>query len=426
MNLYRVIKKKVDDGYVRSKELITSDAYVNTDIVFTTQIMDIPTISFEIPYEVLVDKGIKDSTFEFILEFPNSHIFHGKVTRKETSFLSGITIIQASHIAEELTHQRVPTNYALKGKTFNEMYNPNKDNFKEMNGKFNADGWTFKVEDKLKNYKFTYLFSNQNKLDALSDACKQTEDIFWRVSLQEERTIEIGRFGEYKDFVINRKNALGTDVTVVEDYENITNYGIYFTDKSDSGTTALTLRDVYKNPKLQDKNFPVIETGKEINTERNYEYIDLIPFGANNHGDYAVLDKVGVALEAGNIYEEAFTSNDVQSVADSNKELTDADRLQASLQLYRQSIRKLIHSRRRLSFVLGVVDIPFEINVGDKIKTQLLSQYLDVTECSNFQKKLLSINDKFYITEFTQTVSIGGGITYEVIVEPFLYHNAEV
>lgn len=147
--------------------------------------------------------------------------------------------------------------------------------------------------DDIKDVKFTYLFSNQDKLTALTDACKQTEDVFWRVSLTEMRTIEIGKFGKYKELMIDETNMLGEVFGVEEDFQDICNYGIYFTDKSDSGTTALTLRDIYNRPELQNKNFPIIMTGQEINTERNYQYIDLLPFGANNQGDYAVLDVEG-------------------------------------------------------------------------------------------------------------------------------------
>ena len=69
---------------------------------------------------------------------------------------------------------------------------------------FNDENWTYKfTEEGTDDIVITYLFSNQDKLQALTDVCKQTEDVFWRVSLTEERTIEIGRFGQYKELMVN-------------------------------------------------------------------------------------------------------------------------------------------------------------------------------------------------------------------------------
>lgn len=240
------------------------------------------------------------------------------------------------------------------------------------------------------------------------------------------RTIEIGRFGEYKELMIDETNMLGNSFDIEENYEGVCNYGIYFTDKSDSGTTALTLRDVYNSTELQDPNFPIIQTGLEINTERNYEYMDLIPFGANNHGDYAVLDIEGVALEEGNIYEEAFTSNDVQSVAKNNEEITDADRLEASKQLYRQAIRKLKHSRRKIAYYVEIPSLPAYYNAGDKIRLTVVDRILETTTCSNYYRDLLSVSDYFYITSLTEQIQSGGHTTWRLTVEKYIYNNAEV
>lgn len=415
MNLYWV-KNKTE------KLFLTSDLFVGSDIALTNEVMYTPSISFSIPIEVLKDNGVTEASFEFILEFDSGRFFQGKVIQKEYDIVSGVVTLSARHIVDELTHYRIPTNYAVSEKSFEEIYNTDE----TLQGKFNHEGWTFRISEDIKDIHFTYLFSNQDKLTALTDACKQTEDVFWRVSLTEPRTIEIGRFGEYKELIVNEQNLLGDSFSIVEDYEGICNYGIYFTDKSDSGTTALTLRDVYNNPDLQNPDFPIILTGQEVNTERNYDYIDLIPFGANNHGDYAVLDTEGIALEAGQIYEEAFTSNDVQSVAKNNEEITDADRLEASRQLYIQSIRKLRHSRRKIGYTLQIMDLPAYYNVGDKLRLQVISQILEVTTCSNYYKKLITVDDYFYISSMTETVTTDGHTTFDVTVEKYLYNNEEV
>lgn len=560
MSLTLYWKKEKDS----KREFITTDLFLGDSISTEHKIMSLPTISFMLPTEVWLDSGIPDARFEFIITFDNGHIFHGLTTNIDTDHLKGYTTFKATHIAEELDHRRVPTNYAIKELTLGEVYNYNsyvrppglgegeiisnqrsqssssgdkdkvtktgnktidtvtnpdgsktrttryemsdgsylvvvsqivkevygknaykqtttttypngkvvqtvttkngygssktevqtvlaeakpKDPPKEgeteeeteednitkhyvdiskLDGMFNDTDWTYKFLDNSEDVAVTYLFSNQSKLQALTDICKQTEDVFWRLSLTEERTIEIGRMGQYKQLMINETNLIGDGLVTERDFTTITNYGIYFTDKSDSGTTALTLRDVYNHQELQNPAFPVIMTGQEVNTERKYNYIDLIAFGANNNGDYAVLDTEGVALEAGEIYEEAFTSNDVQTVAKDNKELTDADRLIASRQLYTQAIRKLRHSRRKVGYRLQVAHIPADHNVGDRVRLTFVDEILKSEKCTNYYRKLLSTDDYFYITSLELTVNVDGFTEYSIVVEKFLYNDKEV
>lgn len=534
------------------RHYITNDVFVDSSITLSHKIMSIPSITFSLPTEVLIDSPIPDAQFEFILQFDNGHIFHGITMNIDTDHLSGITTFKASHVASELEHRRVPTNYAIKEIALGEIYTydeyirpphlgdggeiisnqkyqtnasgervtktgnkiitttPDGENRKvkktvyemsdgstrtvtsvierevyghnnykqittttrpdgsvtqtvttkngtgstktevtkkiadatqvdddgisidyveisKLDGMFNDPDWNYKfINDGSEDIVVTYLFSNQNKLQALSDICKQTEDVFWRVSLTEERTIEIGKFGEYKQLMVNEDNLAGNNLITQRDFTTITNYGIYLTDKSDSGSTALTLRDVYNRPYLQNPLFPVILTGKEVNIERNYNYIDLIPFGANNNGDYAVLDTEGVSLEAGRIYEGSFTSNDVQPVAKRNEELTDEDRLVASRQLYAQAVRKLIHSRRKIGYTFSIMDLPEFYNVGDKIRLTFIDELLKVDKCSKYYKKLLSIDDYFYITEIVISLDVKGFTSYTLTVEKHLYNDEEI
>lgn len=470
MNLYWV-KDKTQKIY------LTDDLWLGSSMNYTNQIMYVPNIQFTLPIDVLrgdnSNECIPDSTFEFLIEFDSGHIFHGKVVQKSYDAIAGTVMVDGVHIADELTHYRIPANYAVHNKTFDDLYNPkepeqagdagqstatseststsesnsssdsesetvekkvsndkileaSKAIAEDLRGKFNHDGWTFLCMEDIEDVTFTYLFSNQDKLTALTDACRQTEDVFWRVSMTEMRTIEIGKFGQYKELMITEDNMLGTTFDVVEDFRDITNYGIYFTDKSDSGTTALTLRDVYNRPELQDEAFPIIMTGQEINTERNYQYIELLPFGANNAGDYAVLDVEGIALEEGNIFEAAFTSNDVQSVAEKNEEVTDADRLEASKQLYKQAIRKLRHSRRKIGYTVKVANLPVNYNVGDKARLTMISQILEMTTCTNYYKKMLEVDDYFFISQITENIESGGLVTYDLTLEKFIYNNSEV
>lgn len=138
------------------------------------------------------------------------------------------------------------------------------------------------------------------------------------------------------------------------------------------------------------------------------------------------MDKEGLALEAGRVYEQSFTSNDVQPVANNNKELTDEDRLVASRQLYAQAVRKLIHSRRKVGYTFDITELPNIYNVGDKVRLTFVDKLLKSDKCTKYFKKIMSKDDYFYITEIVVTTSYDGFTSYNLTVEKYLYNDKEV
>lgn len=445
----KVLKKGEKDKYgnvmdadktytetTREKVFLTDKLFIGESIDLSWQIMSLPQdIEITIPYSVLQDKGVTEAAFEFVLEFSDGVLYQGIVVERQKNIYAGTITLSAEHIANELSHKRLPTNFSVIDKPLSDLYLSLEDLEDKQTGKkkpnpmydvFNDGLWNYELDSTAEKTKITYLFSNQNKLQALTDVCKLTDNIFWRVSRTKERTIELGVFGKEQNFLIQEKDILGNNLTQTDDFRDIVNYGIYLTDKSDSGTTALTLRDVYNDKKLHDAKFPIVETGREINSERVYEYLDLIPFGSNNKGDYAVLDKEGIALEEGRVYEAAFTSNDVQPVAEKNKELTDEDRLQAAKTLYKQAIRKLKHSRRKIGYSFDVAEFPASINVGDKVRLAFVRKLLDADyKCTKYYRKMVK-NGYFYISDIKETIHYQEKPTYSLTFEYQLYNNREV
>lgn len=106
-----------------TRHYITNDVFLGNSISVNYKLMDVPSISFQLPTEVLIDSPIPDAQFEFVLTFDNGHIFHGITENIDTDHVNGFTTISATHIATELTHRRVPTNYAIKELTLGEIYN---------------------------------------------------------------------------------------------------------------------------------------------------------------------------------------------------------------------------------------------------------------------------------------------------------------
>ena len=105
-----------------TRHYITNDVFLGNNISVSHKIMDTPSISFQLPTEVLMDSPIPDAQFEFVLTFDNGHIFHGITERIDSDHVTGVTTIQAVHVATELQHRRVPTNYAIKELTLGEIY----------------------------------------------------------------------------------------------------------------------------------------------------------------------------------------------------------------------------------------------------------------------------------------------------------------
>ena len=66
------------------------------------------------------------------------------------------------------------------------------------------------------------------------------------------------------------------------------------------------------------------------------------------------------------------------------------------------------------------------INVGDKLRLQYIDEILKVTNCTNYYKKLLQIDDYFYISNIKMTVGLAGHVVFTVTVEKFIYNNSEV
>lgn len=430
-----VIGKNGLPEYTRQfeKHFVTDNEFLGDNYQIQSKIMGLPNLTITLPQEVWYASKPEDTANEILIEFKDGTIYQGEVTKKTRDLYQGTIQLDTEHIFHECSHVRVPTNYGINDATLKDLFS-NADKLKDKDNKdienpyknlFRHKDWTYELDDKASKTKITYLCSNQSIEQILTDICQLTDDIFWRVSLTKPRTIEIGTFCKDSKHIIQSRNVLGDSLQMIDDYQDLVNYAIYMTDKSDSGTTALTLRDVYNKKELINKDFPIILTGSEINTERNYNYPDLIVFGANNKNDYAVMDKKGIELEQGHIFESSFTANDIQTVAKDNKELTDEERLAASKQLYAKAIRKLKHSRRKTGYTFSVDYLPKEINVGDQVTIEFINKILNQSECSKATYKLLA-NGKLYISNITKQIHNQEYITYNLTAETMIYNDKEV
>lgn len=267
-------------------------------------------------------------------------------------------------------------------------------------------GWIVDIEDDAGEQMIDYVYSRQSKLEALTKTCELTSDLFWRVGFTNTKLVEIGKFGDIKPYVISTKPSGQTNIRILTepkidyDFDDVINVASVYGDKSDSGMSSVTLRDIYMNESKQKDGFPVVILRQGVNNERDYsEYVQFPKLAPNNYDEYAVIDEESVALESGTLIEGTFNFNDLSAFSLDDESVTDADRIRAAETVYEASIRKLIQSRRSYDIEVTTEEIPADLNVGDKVRFIYDNQLWVVDECDSYWQKILDLSDYFYITK---------------------------
>lgn len=298
---------------------------------------------------------------------------------------------------------------------------------------FAYPGWQLDFQDDSEDRLIDYVYSRQNKLEALTKTIELTPDLFWRVGFTDEKVIEIGKFGDKKPYMIslkpsgNTNRRIITEPEITKDYENVINVATVYSDKSDSGMSSLTLREVYNRPKEQIDGFPVVILRANANNERDYtKYISQFPkFAPNNELEYAVIDEESVALESGTIIEGTYAFNDLGSFNTNSKKISDKKRIKATFTAYKAAIRKLKQARRSYSFTVTVEQMPANVNVGDKIRVLYDNKIWLQEECSSYFKKILALDDWYYIEKMTWDIDGTGQETNTLTLTKYLKVDRE-
>lgn len=299
-------------------------------------------------------------------------------------------------------------------------------------------GWQIDWQDDSADRTIDYVYSRQNKLEALTQTMTITPDLFWRVGFTGEKLIEVGKFGKKKPYSISVKPSgktnrrMITEPEVTPDYENVINVATVYSERSDGGMGTLTLREVYNDQELikkglikeriQKDKFPVVILRANANNERDYSrYVDQYPkLAPNNEYEYAILDTESIALESGILIEGTFAFNDLGAFNTESRKVTDAKRIQAATTVYHAGIRKLKEARRNYRFEVTVEEMPADVNVGDKIRVLYDNSIWHLEECSNYWKKVLQLDDYFYIEHMTWDVDATGAETNTLTLVKYL------
>lgn len=304
-------------------------------------------------------------------------------------------------------------------------------------------GWQIDWQDGSGDRKIDYVYSRQNKLEALTQTMEITPDLFWRVGFTGEKVIEVGKFGEKKPYSISVKPSgksnrrMITEPTVTPDYENVINVATVYSEKSDGGMSTLTLREAYNDEELlrkgkiteriQDDKFPVVILRANVNNERDYtQYITQYPkLAPNNELEYAILDTESIALESGILIEGTFAFNDLGAFRTDSRKITDKKRIQAARTVYNAGVRKLKEARRNYRLEVTVEQMPADVNVGDKIRVLYDNSIWHLEECSNYWKKILQLSNYFYIERMTWDIDATGAETNTLTLVKYLKVDRE-
>lgn len=293
---------------------------------------------------------------------------------------------------------------------------------------FAYPGWEIDFRDGSEDEMIDYVYSRQNKLEALTQTMELTDDLWWRVGLWNEKRIEIGRFGDIKPYTISKKPSGESNIRIIGeptidyDFENVVNVATVYSDKSDGGMSSLTLREVYDDPDLQLEGFPVVILHANVNNERDYtQYITQYPkLAPNNEIEYAVIDEESIALESGTVIEGTYSFNDLSPFEIDGETITDEKRIEAAETVYHAVIKKLRQARRSYDIRIVTEPIPCDLEVGDRVRFLYDNNLWNMEACSSYWKKILSYDDWFYVTAITYNYDEYGNLTNELTLTKWL------
>lgn len=308
------------------------------------------------------------------------------------------------------------------------------DIYTDMN--FAYPGWIVDIEDETGTEMIDYVYSRQNKLEALTQTMELTAESFWRVGFTNEKKVELGKFGEKKPYIFSLKPSGKTNIRVIEeptidyDFENVINVATVYSDKSDSGMSSLTLREVYNDKSLQKDGFPVVILHANVNNERDYrKYITTSSatskIAPNAELEFAVLDESSIAAESGTIHEGTYSFNDMSPFELDGKKISDKKRVKAARTVYDRVIRRLKQARRSYNVMLTTEQIPADLNVGDRVRLLYDNRLWNIEACSSYWKKILSKSDWWFVTALTYDIDETGAETNQVTLSKFIRIDRE-
>ena len=399
-------------------KLIKRGDKILNELSWTNELMAIPSTELMLPIEYKEYFKARKEVKIYI----NRKVFHGLTVGMEEDKDAETITVQLLHVISEWNYRQISTNLAVKSRTVNDIYSTLDFRYPNWNVEYLQDSAQRKID---------YVYSRQGKLDGLTKTCELTDDLFWRVGFNAGRTLDIGTFGDKKPYTLSTLDPSDQNIRILSEliirheYENVINIATVYGEKSDSGMSSMSLREVYNDDGAQVDGFPIVIPKNGINNERGYDYIEFTKLAPNNNLEYAVIDEESIALEGGIGIEGTFAFNDLAPFNIDSKDIKDEDRAKASKTAYDATVKKLKQSRRKYFIDMEVTELPFGINVGNRVRMLYDNQVLIQNDCSDYLKKILTIDEWYYIVSIGYDFDNNGVERNRVTLAKYLYTERE-
>jgi hypothetical protein len=375
--------------------MVILKAFRNGDQLWVGSEIKYPTISYELSQLPKINLTLPIDALEF-LDKPTEifwqdgdYKFCGLVSDYEVDKKFETITLNADHILKEWSYQTIPVNTTVKQRTLSSIFS---------DPVFNRNLWAITYDTAALNEVVEYTYANQTKLQGLNDTMNLTKDFFWRVDRCGCRDLEIGKFGEQKDYLLGNVEPseasikLLNELTITKDFNDVVNVAKGFSGNASNGMAQMTLRDIYNRPDLWDPMFPIRQVASVPNTDYTYNEPDKPQIAPNNDYEYEVVDLEGINAMAGIENKGSYQANDQYPIPQTDEAVNNDDRLWSSEQLYKRVIRWLKRKRVREYYEINTSKLPCGLNVGDQIRLAYSNSIIEQLDCSKQVKDILKAN----------------------------------
>lgn len=308
--------------------------------------------------------------------------------------------IELDHKIAEWEYRQIPNNYTVKNRTFPDVFC--------QSPFLHSTEWYIDADATAHKEKINYAFSRQSHLEALDKAVELTDNLWWRVGTRYDRYLEIGAFGEKKNYILSetgqteRHLKIIDQVSISREFEQVINVVTVYGEKSDSSQASLTLREAYLDQQQQGhpiiEGFPIVILNSTANKEQKNYYTNITKIASNNSLEFAVLDEFSINLEQGKLIEKTISMNDIAPFEDNGQTISDEERSKQSMIAYKAAVRQLKSARRRDVIKARIGSLPCDLNVLDRVYFDYHNCVELFDKCSRYCKKIYEASDDFYIT----------------------------
>lgn len=334
--------------------------------------------------------------------------------------------IELDHKISEWEYRQIPNNYTVKNQTFPMVFC--------QSPFLHSTEWYVDADAQAHKEKINYAFSRQSHLEALNKAVELTHDLWWRVGTRYDRYLEIGSFGEKKNYILSesgqteRHLKMIDQVSISKEFEQVFNVVTVYGEKSDSSQASLTLREAYLDQQQQGhdiiEGFPIVILNSTANKEQKNYYTNITKIASSNSLEFAILDEFSINLEQGKLIEKTVSMNDVAPFEDNGKTISDEERAKQSMIAYKAAVAQLKSARRRDVIKVRIGELPCDLNVLDRIYFDYHNSIVLFDKCSRYCKKIYEASDDFYIIKIDTSFDSNFVETNVLTLSKELYRDA--